>query len=124
MLKSLIYITLAWTLVLNSMVYSVIKVNFTINRKYIIENFCINKDKPELACDGKCFLMQKMNEEKERQESLPAFTFNKDFGVFISPTFELSKINLTFAPYVEHQTFYSNRFGQNAFFEIEHPPQG
>lgn len=123
MLKSLIYITLAWTMVLNSMVYSVIKVNFTINRKYIIENFCINKDKPELKCDGKCFLMQKMNEEKERQGSLPAFTFNKDFGVFISPSFETLEVNLNFSPYLLHFNHYSTRFGQNAFFTIDHPPK-
>ncbi|WP_439474140.1 hypothetical protein [Algoriphagus formosus] len=124
MLRSLIYITLAWTMVLNSMVYSVIKVNFSINRKYIIENFCINKDKPELACDGKCFLMQKINEEKERQESLPAFTFNKDFGVFISPSFEISEVALSFNPYLKHSSMYFNRFGQNVFFTIEHPPKG
>lgn len=124
MLKSLIYITLAWTMVLNSMVYSVIKVNFTINRKYIIDNFCINKDKPELACDGKCFLMQKMNAEKERQESLPAFTFNKDFGVYISPSIEISEVALSFSPYLEHSSKYVTRFGQNAFSAIEHPPQG
>jgi hypothetical protein len=115
---------LAWTIVLNSMVYSVIKVNFTINRKYIIENFCINKDKPELACNGKCFLMQKMNAEKERQESLPAFTFNKDFGVYISPSFEISEIEFSFSPYVEHSSMYVTHLGQNTFSTIEHPPQG
>lgn len=124
MLKSLIHITLGWTMIFNSMVYSVIKVNFTINQKYIIENFCVNKDKPELACDGKCYLMQKINEEKERQESLPAFTFNKDFGIYIPPSFENFEIELSFSPYLEHASVYITRFGQNAFYTIEHPPQG
>lgn len=124
MLKSLIYISFAWIVVLNSMVYSVIKVNFTINRKYIVENFCINKDKPELKCDGKCFLMQKINDEKERQESLPAFTFNKDFGVFITTLPYQTSIDLKFEPTLVHYSFYKNWFGQTAYFQIEHPPQG
>ena len=123
MLKSLIYIAFAWTVILNSMVYSVIKVSFSMNRAYIVENFCINKDKPELKCDGKCFLMQKINEEKERQDSLPAFTFNKDFGVFISTTFSMNAVELAFEPTLVHHSSYKNWFGQTAHFQIEHPPQ-
>lgn len=123
MLKSLIYITLAMTMVLNSMVYSLIKVDFTINRKYIIENFCINKDKPELKCDGKCFLAEKIKAEKERQESLPAFTFNKDFGVFVPSESIANSIELTFEAFLTHQETYHNEFSQTAAFSIDHPPQ-
>lgn len=29
---------------------------FQLNRAYIIQKHCINKDKPEMQCDGKCHL--------------------------------------------------------------------
>lgn len=124
MLKSLIYITISWIIVLNSMIYSVIKVNFTINQKFIIENFCVNKDKPELKCDGKCFLAQKIQDAKEQQESIPAFTFNKDFGIFLPVSTTLSNVDLIFEPILVHHSFYKVRFGQTTIFSLEHPPQG
>jgi hypothetical protein len=123
MLRSLIYITLAWTVVLNSMVYSVIKAGFTINQKYIIENFCINKDKPELNCDGKCFLAQKIKEEQERKESLPAFTFQNDFGIFIPINLVVLTVDLEFEPFQIHSIYHLLPSVQTAFFDIEHPPQ-
>ena len=123
MLKSLTYITLAMMMILNSMVYSVIKVNFTINQKYIIENFCINQDKPELKCDGKCFLAEKIQAEKERQESLPAFSFNKDFGVFVPTEASQDSLELTFKFFLEHQETYHIAFSQAATFSIDHPPK-
>ena len=38
---------------------------FQINQTQIIELFCINKEKPELACDGKCYLKQKLIESEK-----------------------------------------------------------
>ncbi|MBK9734839.1 MAG: hypothetical protein IPO92_07685 [Saprospiraceae bacterium] len=35
------------------------------NQKYIIENLCVNKTKPVLKCNGKCHLMNKLNDTKE-----------------------------------------------------------
>ena len=29
---------------------------FMVNRSYIAQELCINRDKPELTCNGKCFL--------------------------------------------------------------------
>ncbi|WBL42995.1 hypothetical protein PBT90_19905 [Algoriphagus halophytocola] len=124
MLKSSLYIWLCAVLVMNSMVYSVIKVSFTMNQKYIIDNFCINTDKPMLNCDGKCYLATKLKEEQERQENNTALTFSQDFGLYIpnpSPSYKHPE-NIT-QP-IAHQAFYKNRFGQTLSKEIEHPPQG
>lgn len=65
------------------MLFSVIQGTHELNKAYIIENFCINKDKPELKCDGKCYLMQRMKAEKEKQDSQAVHKFHLDFGVFI-----------------------------------------
>lgn len=33
---------------------------YELNIDYIIENYCVNTDKPEMSCDGKCYLAQQM----------------------------------------------------------------
>ncbi|MDR7131440.1 hypothetical protein J2X69_003804 [Algoriphagus sp. 4150] len=83
MLKTLIHIFLCSILVLNSMVYSVIQGNYELNKAYIIENFCINKDKPAMNCDGKCFLAERMKAEKEKQDANSTYKFSVDFGVYV-----------------------------------------
>jgi hypothetical protein len=109
---------------MNSMVYSVIQVNFTINQAYIIDNFCVNTDRPELKCDGKCFLADQFKAQKERQESTPAFTFNQDFGVYIPNTpFEYTPL-LIIQKSIDHLSFYENQFLNFGNTEIDHPPQG
>lgn len=109
---------------MNSLVYSVIKVNFTINQKYIIDNFCINKDSPELKCDGKCYLAEQIRAEKERQESTPAFRFGQDFGVFITTNSLYYQHPIQSPINITHQAFYRNLLLQSLRKEIEHPPQG
>jgi hypothetical protein len=42
---------------------------FELNRNYIAEKLCINKDKPELNCHGKCFLMKKLAEAEKKQQA-------------------------------------------------------
>lgn len=42
---------------------------FVYNYKYIKEELCENKNKPELHCDGKCFLKKEI--KKQRSDKLP-----------------------------------------------------
>lgn len=37
------------------------------NRSFFIEMFCVNKDRPQLQCDGKCKLAQMQQEENEKR---------------------------------------------------------
>ena len=47
---------------------------FEANQNYIAKELCENKDKPEMHCDGKCYLMKKLKqaEEKEKNQSRAA----------------------------------------------------
>ncbi|WP_442264648.1 hypothetical protein ACSIGC_09810 [Tenacibaculum sp. ZS6-P6] len=40
-------------------------VEYAINYDYIAKVLCINKDKPELSCKGKCQLMKKLKQQQE-----------------------------------------------------------
>lgn len=43
-------------------------VSFQINRDFYAEVLCINKNKPELACKGKCILMQKLQSQIQTEK--------------------------------------------------------
>ena len=38
------------------------------NHTYIAKNLCINKEKPEMHCDGKCYLKQKMSTNPDNKQ--------------------------------------------------------
>ena len=40
-------------------------IEYVINYDYISKVLCINKDKPELRCNGKCHLMKKLKQQEE-----------------------------------------------------------
>ncbi len=42
---------------------------YLLNYEYISEVLCINKDKPKLECDGKCYLMKSLAEASENTET-------------------------------------------------------
>lgn len=41
---------------------------FVLRQDVIVETLCVNRDRPELHCDGKCFLTQKMLEHREAEK--------------------------------------------------------
>lgn len=43
-------------------------VDYMVNSDYIATVLCINKEKIELKCDGKCYLAQQLKKQKSQQE--------------------------------------------------------
>ncbi|MDB2462592.1 hypothetical protein N9W61_00595 [Algibacter sp.] len=42
-------------------------VEYVLNQDYIAEFLCINKDKPELQCNGKCHLVKELEKQQENE---------------------------------------------------------
>ncbi|MDN3596660.1 hypothetical protein [Zunongwangia endophytica] len=42
-------------------------VDYVLNYDYIAKELCENKERPELACNGKCYLMQALAEASEEE---------------------------------------------------------
>lgn len=63
--------SLLWGLGLNSFLF----IHFKINQEEIAELHCINKDKPELNCDGQCYLKDQLEqvnkEETDDEQQIP-----------------------------------------------------
>ena len=62
--------------------------DYAVNYEYIKEVLCINKDVPEMQCDGKCYLRTQLAEVEEEQESPaapnPTTEFETDYWMSAS----------------------------------------
>ena len=45
----------------------VLVVDFTLNRASITARFCVNKARPMLHCDGKCYFAKQLKKQEERE---------------------------------------------------------
>jgi len=99
---------------------SIILIHYEINKKEITEKYCINRDKPQMHCCGKCLLKRKLAEQEEQQK-FPAFPdiktdiqlyYSNNFTFLSSP--EKNKIDLI----PTHNSLHSLWEGIGVF----HPP--
>lgn len=47
-------------------------VEYQVNKNYIATVLCINKDRPQLKCEGKCQLTKELKAAEKHDEKLPA----------------------------------------------------
>ena len=55
-------------IMLPSLIKIGIWVDFEINQDFIAEVLCINKDKPTMKCNGKCYLSKELKKADEHEE--------------------------------------------------------
>lgn len=94
--------------------------DYSVNRNFY-EQLCINKNKPEMDCHGKCQMQKKSEKQNTSNEILKvSFDINlmQNQIVEISqPVFKFSKIQKIFYE-------YSSGNLQNVYYQIlPHPPQ-
>lgn len=98
-------------------------IDYWIDYDYIATVLCVNKDKPELQCNGKCHLMEelsKVNEEPsqtDKKMSVVAFSmvFFQDFSeVVISQVLKLASKKVL--------DFYENAYHKLLSFQFFRPP--
>lgn len=44
-------------------------IEYILNKGYIVENFCIERNKQENSCNGKCYLHEQLNKQAESEDS-------------------------------------------------------
>ncbi|MFP2995651.1 hypothetical protein ABN763_07055 [Spongiivirga sp. MCCC 1A20706] len=94
---------------------------YVVNQDYIAEFLCINKDKPELACKGKCQLMIMYEEqEKENSKNAPRIALEEypiGFVNFILLKEKPQTVNAT-----NNSFHYINNYRYRYSFQDDHPP--
>lgn len=95
-------------------------VEYVINYDYISKVLCINKDKPELQCNGKCQLMEKL--EKQQNDDFKSLRISMDeypIGFVNLLNLDLKK---KFVLKEKETFFYSKNYHYLRNTEIFHPP--
>jgi hypothetical protein len=97
---------------------------FVLNNEYVAKVLCENKNRPQLHCNGQCYLAKKLKaaEQQERQnianllkvKEIKLFCFSADLPSF--PCFFFHKDDKKIA-------FYSEYFSSPSLSGIFHPPQ-
>jgi hypothetical protein len=93
---------------------------YELNKKQLTEEFCVNKDKPEMHCCAKCLLKKKLAADEEKQKSPALPDVKNDIQLFGSPIVihinnSQSQINSIVSPYTQ-----SLQTGVNG--SVFHPP--
>lgn len=75
--RQITLLVLSLSLVVKSFVVPFICLDYELRKDFIIKNYCVNKNRPELHCDGKCFLAKKIKAQtdKEEQAALQNFIY-------------------------------------------------
>ncbi|MDR3716828.1 MAG: hypothetical protein P4L51_28805 [Puia sp.] len=50
---------------------NILVLDYQCNKKFIAANLCENKDKPDLKCEGKCYLCKKIKTEDKKEQENP-----------------------------------------------------
>ncbi len=82
---------------------------YIVDQDYIAEFLCINKDKVEMQCNGKCYLMQRLNEQnEEKKQNLPKIAMEEyPIGFIDVLSIPIQRTGITRSASVLH---YSNNY--------------
>jgi len=115
------YITLFFIpVVLASAVnFPLVYLEFEINKDYIRDVLCVNRDKPITVCGGSCYLKKRLAQEQSEKTEATTKTKRVALGLYFE---EISEISISIDSYeVLHKDFqqmYSYSFTKGIF----HPP--
>lgn len=118
------------SLILSKVIYSAFwQMNFYLNQKEIAAIECENKDRPEMNCNGKCYLAKQLEkadnelaDKKEKQEHSISILKLVETSVFVENwklKFEVPAFNIEeeLASY-----YYSSSYNLLLKSDIFHPP--
>ncbi|MCS6822453.1 MAG: hypothetical protein NZ551_11380 [Microscillaceae bacterium] len=95
-----------------------------LNREYIAEVLCINKNRPEMACQGQCHINQIYQETEEQEQPNPFQLLQQDFfELFFQELPIFQSTSSYFLHLVKHQTLYFMPALADFFEKRTKPPQ-
>jgi hypothetical protein len=114
---------MALLILAKSFVVPVIYLDYELNKQFIINNYCVNKSRPQLHCDEKCYLAKKLQaeEQKEQESQRNAFikaeittAYCESIAQFKIPNYFIQKSFVNF----DYQNLYAHLLATGVF----HPP--
>ncbi len=91
-------------------------VDYYLNSDFYMEH-CENKSRPELNCDGKCILAQKLKMGSESEETTPYLPITYEYLI----AFQKVSFNSAYT-YTDHQSLWINNYINPFDFYLLKPP--
>ena len=97
---------------------------FKLNRNFISQTLCENRDNPEMKCNGVCYLTKVFTENENQKEQAPELTKEETTNVvFLLIKKNLLKIETTLVEETKLFSVVSNLYFFSYLKEVFHPPQ-
>lgn len=119
-MKYIFVISVFLGLLLQNFSQAVIMVKYKIDQAYIVRVLCENRDKPDMHCNGKCYLRKKLQQDEQQQQN----------GTTGKEKYEVSFIDapqmFDFAPLAPSSkliVYYQDPELHTPLFSFFHPPQ-
>jgi hypothetical protein len=120
-----ISIILLGLILINTFSLALVKIHYELNKDFIIENYCINTDKPELNCDGQCHLEKLIeivsSDDKDSNVPEPHNLNLISIEFFFCETVYLRALK---SEETESKSLYLNNYTFLKTVQIERPPIG
>lgn len=98
---------------------------YQLNIDYIIETYCVNKEKPELQCNGKCHLAQQLqvvSTNDDENGNVLTLIFESFFPVFIHEQNSVVDNFQIFPWSKDYNTNYNIIYSYNLEYCLYKPP--
>lgn len=97
--------------------------DYQANKEYIMAFLCINRDKPELQCEGKCHLSKKLKAQHESDKKTDERGQKQEVQVNLYCQNLFNFPNPKPATIVTTQVNYNCSYTSVAYHSIFHPPR-
>jgi hypothetical protein len=95
--------------------------HYRLNKEYIAEYLCINKSKPSMKCEGKCYLYKQLKKTDEGQNKAPKTL--KQFNDFVLIAEEISSFDFYLNEWLLLVSSYVSCFFSSYLSDCFHPPR-
>ena len=127
-LKRILSTLLIVTILLQTCGTIAVVVSFKINQDYISTYLCVNRDKPQMQCNGKCVLMQRMQQEvnnlNEQNRQKTQHIIEHEVLMFCQnvPEFQIHRTASSVSKILKINTYLNSLKPQSSTVAVFHPP--
>lgn len=100
-------------------------IEYVVNYEYVSKVLCINKDKPKLQCNGKCYLMKELANASENEKPISSdkkFFVQENEILFFQEIKALVVDQIYFCKTIYIEDNYENLYYHAVSCSIFHPP--
>ena len=114
----ILIIAMLWNVFYASYTYAY----YFIDQEGFVAEYCVNTDKPEMKCNGKCHLKEVSKKDANNDKAPSNVILTKELTLFVQ---EKEKIDFGFIVYTKKQiNYYYNLYSYLSEYALYHPPQG